>query len=57
MKAEVKKWINRGGLVAIVIGVVAYVASGGSVATATEVLTVVAGVTGTVMILIREILG
>jgi len=57
MNANIKKLINRAGLVAILVGVVAYVATGGSVATATEIVTVAAGVTGTVLILIREILG
>lgn len=57
MNANVKKWINRGGLVAIVVGVISYVATGGDVGTAGEIVTVAAGLTGTVLILIREILG
>ena len=54
---DVKKWVNRGGLIAMAIGVIVYIATGGSAATAGEVVTVVAGVTGTVLILIRELLG
>lgn len=57
MNAQVKKWINRGGLVAIVVGVISYVATGGDAAGASEIVTVAAGLTGTVLILIREILG
>ena len=57
MKAEAKKWINRGGLVAIIAGVVVYIATGGSVSTAAETVSVVAGITGAALILIRELLG
>lgn len=56
-KAKVKAWINKGGLVAIIVGVIAFVATGGDAETAGRTVTIVAGVTGTVMIFIRELLG
>ena len=57
MSAELKKWINRGGLIAIIIGVATYVATGGDAGTAGSMVTVVAGITGAVLVLIREVLG
>ena len=57
MNSKTKKWINRGGLIAVVVGVVAYVATGGDAGTAGEIVTAAAGITGAVLILIREILG
>ena len=57
MNSKTKKWINRGGLIAIVVGVVAYIATGGDAGTAGEIVTAAAGITGAVLILIREILG
>ena len=57
MNPKTKKWINRGGLIAIVVGVVAYIATGGDAGTAGEIVTAAAGITGAVLILIREILG
>lgn len=57
MKATTKRWINRGGLIAIVVGVVAYVATGGDAGSAGEIVTAAAGITGAALILIREILG
>jgi hypothetical protein len=57
MSANAKKWINRGGLISIVVGVVAYVATGGDAGTAGEIVTAAAGITGAVLVLIREILG
>lgn len=57
MSANVKKWVNRGGLVAVAVGVVAFIVTGGDAGTAGEIVTMVAGITGTVLILIREIMG
>lgn len=57
MSAEVKKWINRGGLIAMLVGVVLIVVGGGDVSAATETVGIVAGVAGTVMVLVRELLG
>ena len=57
MKPEVKIWINRGGLIAIIVGLVVYFATGGGVETAGQLVSVVGGVTGAVLILIRELFG
>ena len=57
MSADVKKWVNRGGLIAVALGVAAYVATGGEAGTAGNIVTIVAGLTGTALILIRELLG
>ena len=57
MSAEVKKWINRGGLIAMIVGVVLIVVGGGDVSAATETVGIVASVAGTVMVLVRELLG
>ena len=57
MSANVKKWVNRGGLAAVIIGVAAYVATGGDAEGAKSFVTIVSGLTGTVLILIRELLG
>lgn len=57
MKPELKIWINRGGLIGIVIAVAVYVASGGSASTAAQIVTAASGITGAVLVLIREILG
>jgi hypothetical protein len=57
MSANAKKWINRGGLIGMIVGVVMIVIAGGDVGAATQTVGIVAGVAGTVMILIRELLG
>jgi len=57
MSADTKKWINRGGLLAMIVGVVAIVIGGGDVGAATQTVGIVAGVAGTVLVLIRELLG
>jgi len=56
MSANVKKWINRGGLVAMILGVVLVVVGGGDVAAATETVGIVAGIAGAILVLIREIM-
>ena len=57
MSANAKKWINRGGLIGMIVGVVMIVIAGGDVGAATQTVGIVAGVAGTVMVLIRELLG
>ena len=56
MSANTKKWINRGGLIGMIVGVVLIVIGGGDVSAATETVGIVAGIAGTVMVLIRELL-
>jgi uncharacterized membrane protein YeaQ/YmgE (transglycosylase-associated protein family) len=54
---KMKKWINRGGLVAIIAGVIAYAVTGGSVESAGQIVTVTFGLVGAALVLIREVLG
>ena len=56
MSENVKKWLNRGGLIAMVIGVVAIVVGGGDTGSAIETAGTVAAITGSVLVLFREIL-
>jgi hypothetical protein len=56
MSANVKRWINRGGLIGMIVGVVLIVIGGGDVSAATETVGVVASIAGTVMVLVREIM-
>jgi hypothetical protein len=56
MSANAKKWINRGGLIGMIVGVVLIVIGGGDVAAATETVGLVAGIAGTIMVLVREIM-
>ena len=56
MSENVKKWLNRGGLIAMVIGVVAIVVGGGDAGSAIETAGTVAAITGSALVLIREIL-
>lgn len=53
MSGETKKWINRGGLAAVIVGVAVFVISGGSADTLSTVVSAV----GAVAVLLREILG
>lgn len=57
MKPEVKKWINRGGLLAVIIGVVVYMAAGGDAQAAGQTVAAVASITGAALVLIRELIG
>ena len=57
MKPEVKAWINRGGLIAIIVGVAVYIATGGDAAGAGQIVTVTAGIVGAALVLFRELLG
>ena len=57
MSANTKKWINRGGLGLMVVGVVLIVAGGGNTGGAIDVVGIVAGAAGAVAVLIRELSG
>ena len=55
MDPRVKKWLNRGGLIAVIVGMVAIVAGGGDTSAALETAGEVAAIAGTVAILVREL--
>ena len=57
MKPELKIWINRGGLIAMVVGVVVFVVTGGDGASAGQIVGTVASITGAALVLIRELIG
>jgi len=56
MKPKVKKWINRGGLAAVIVGFVAITVAGGDVGSATTIAASVATAVGAVLVAIREFL-
>ena len=55
MSANAKRWINRGGLIAIGIGVVLTIVGGGDPGAALATGATIATIGGAVAILIREI--
>lgn len=57
MSANTKRWINRGGLVAMIVGTIAIVVAGGDMSAAQQTTATVATIAGSVMVLLREILG
>lgn len=57
MNANVKKWLNRGGLIGVVVGIVLIVIGGGDTGAAIETAGTVATIAGAVLVLVREILG
>ena len=57
MSANVKRWINRGGLIAVVAGIVLIVIGGGDTGAAIETAGTVATIAGAAMVFIRELLG
>lgn len=56
MSANVKKWLNRGGLAAMVVGIVAIVIGGGDTGAALETAGEAAAIAGTVAVFVRELL-
>ncbi len=57
MSANTKRWINRGGLIAVVAGIVLIVIGGGDTGAAIETAGTVATIAGAVLVFIRELLG
>jgi hypothetical protein len=57
MNPNIKIWINRGGLAAVVVGVVLIVIGGGDVAAAMATAGTVSTAFGGLLVLIRELLG
>lgn len=55
MSANTKKWLNRGGLIAIAAGVVLTLVGGGDPSAALATGATIASVAGAVLVLIREI--
>ena len=55
MSANAKKWLNRGGLIAIILGIVGIVVGGGDAGAALDIAGTAATVIGAVAVLIREI--
>lgn len=55
MSAGVKKVLNRGGLIAVLVGIAAIVVGGGDAAAAIDTAGVVIGLVGGIMILVREV--
>lgn len=57
MNANVKKTLNRGGLIAVIIGIVAIVVAGGDAPAALETAGQAATIAGAVLVFVRELLG
>ena len=57
MNANTKKWLNRGGLIGVIVGVVLIMVGGGDVPAALETAGTAATIAGGVLVLIREVLG
>ena len=55
MSGQTKAWVNRGGLIAIIVGVVAIVIGGGDTSVALATAGTVATIAGAVAVLVREI--
>lgn len=57
MNAQVKKWINRGGLVLVIIGIVGVTVGGGDTEAVMETAGQAATIIGAAVVFIRELLG
>lgn len=55
MSAKVKKWLNRGGLIAMIVGGVAIVVGGGDTASALDTVGTAVTIAGGVAIFVREL--
>jgi hypothetical protein len=55
MSPKVKKWLNRGGLIAMIVGVVAITVGGGDTSAALETAGEAAAIAGTAAVLVREL--
>lgn len=56
MSANVKKWLNRGGLIAMIVGGIAIVVGGGDTGAAIDTVGVAIALAGGVMVFVRELL-
>lgn len=56
-KVIVKKWLNRGGLVVAIVGIVMVVIAGGDTDSALRTVGIAATIGGEIMRLVREVLG
>ena len=57
ISANVKRWMNRGGLLGVVAGIVLIVVGGGDTGAAIETAGTVAAIAGAAMVFIRELIG
>lgn len=55
MSADLKKLLNRGGLIVVIAGVVAITIGGGDASSALETAGQVGAIVGSLLILVREI--
>lgn len=56
MSANAKKWINRGGLFAVIVGFILLTVGGGDTAAAVDTAGTIVSIGGALAVLIREIL-
>lgn len=56
MSPNVKKWVNRGGLVAVIVGFLAITFAGGDVSSAATTATQIATAASAILIAVRELL-
>jgi hypothetical protein len=56
MSADAKKWLNRGGLIAVALGIIGIVAGGGDTGAALELGGTVASIAGAIVLIIKEII-
>jgi len=57
MSADTKKWINRGGLGLMIIGAILIIVGGGDVEAGFQFARTAVTIAGSVLVLIRELLG
>ena len=55
MSETTKKWVNRGGLLAVILGIVLVAIGGGDTGQAVEIAGTVATIAGAALVLLREI--
>jgi len=57
MNPKIKVWLNRGGLIAMIVGAVAIVVGGGDAGSALDTVGTAIAIAGGVMVFVRELLG